>query len=185
MVRETQTVNSQLSQTQSRSDIRTKVDCCLLACCEINHHGCATCQELEQTLARLALAEEKLAAKERERQDILSNYRAAMQEQERFRVGTVHSSAPDLTALRLQLTAQELDMERAEYKATIRKQQDRMTQVELQLQAVIQQNQCQLVDLRAFEKQNQELARKLSYASQKLEQKDSERGSDAHTAVCC
>ena len=142
MIKENQFVNKELSDTVGQRDRRTK--------------------ELESILTRLAYVEEVSAVKDQERSEIMLNYKAACQENER-----------------LKITAEELDLERSRFQAGLAQGQEEFNRLHVVTQELQQERDDAFVDLGAFEKQNEMLSRRLETLSMAFEACQAEKARSA------
>lgn len=125
MIKENQAVNQELTTTQGQRDQRA--------------------MELESMVTRVSHLEELTRAKERERDDLLSTYKAACQENER-----------------LKLAAQELDKERGEFRQEIRTLTTTVSQLQVKLAQEQDRRERALIDLHSLETQNSTLSQTLA-----------------------
>lgn len=113
----------------------------------------ARTKELEIALNRLASYEELAATKEQEKNDILGTYRALCAEVER-----------------LKLTNVEVQEERGQYRQQISVLQEHIARLETHVQALRAEREQSLIDLEAFEHQNELVSRQLESTQKQLQQ---------------
>jgi chromosome segregation ATPase len=133
MIKENQFVNQELAQTQEHRDQRA--------------------QDVEHLAARVSGLEEGWAATDREKQDLLSTYRAACAEIERIK-----------------MTAQEVEEERYRHRTQTAHLQEHCARLEVHVQELLREREQTMIDFEAFENQNELVSRQLETTKYQLDQ---------------